>query len=54
MPCFLKAYNKSIFKTTNNYIHVSFPICEITNKDIREAAIKINSFPCIEAADIYT
>ena len=33
----LKAYDKSIFKITNNYIQVSFPICEITNKDIREA-----------------
>lgn len=38
MTRILKAYDKSIFKITNNYIQVSFPICEITNKDIREAA----------------
>ena len=38
MTRILKAYDKSIFKTTNNYIQVSFPISEITNKDIREAA----------------
>ena len=37
MTRILKAYDKSIFKITNNYIQVSFPICEITNKDIREA-----------------
>ena len=38
MTRILKVYDKSIFKITNNYIQVSFPICEITNKDIREAA----------------
>ena len=38
MTRILKAYDKSIFKITNNYIQVSFLICEITNKDIREAA----------------
>ena len=38
MTRILKVYEKSIFKITNNYIQVSFPICEITNKDIREAA----------------
>ena len=37
MTRILKVYDKSIFKITNNYIQVSFPICEITNKDIREA-----------------
>ena len=37
MTRILKAYDKSIFKITNNYIQVSFPISEITNKDIREA-----------------
>ena len=40
MTRILKAYDKSIFKITNKYIQVSFPICEITNKDIREAVEK--------------